>query len=94
MPSPLKVGNVPDIWSGRIAGWALASQARCRAQACVAADAKWLAKQFELGRRRPNLPWGVAVEIEPMFSVEAKKRQGQRTDIVADLRQCKAKASD
>ena len=30
----------------------------------------------------------VAVEIEPMFAVEAKKRQGQRTDIVANLRQC------
>lgn len=37
----------------------------------------------------------VAVEIEPMFAVEAKKRQGQRTDIVANLRQCnQAKASD
>ena len=62
---------------------ALASQAGCRARVCV------------------------GVEIEPMFSVEAKKRmlsgvkdpdanlrQGQRTDIVANLRQCKAKASD
>jgi N6-adenosine-specific RNA methylase IME4 len=36
----------------------------------------------------------VAVELEPMFAVEAKKRQGQRTDIVANLRQCNAKASD
>ena len=37
----------------------------------------------------------VAVEIEPMFAVEAKKRQGQRTDIVANLPQCnQAKARD
>ena len=41
----------------------------------VGADPKWLAKEFDFSRRRENLPWGVAVEIEPMFSVEAKKRQ-------------------
>ena len=40
----------------------------------------------------------LAVEIEPMFSVEAKKRmhlaKGQGVKGVADLRQVKAKASD
>ena len=55
---------------------ALASQARCRAQACV------------------------GVEIEPMFSVEAKKRYDETVgrpskQSVADLRPIKrAKASD
>ena len=30
----------------------------------------------------------VAAEVEPMFAKEAKKRQGARTDIVANLPQC------
>ena len=75
---------------------ALASQAGCRALVW-AADAKWLAQEFEFSRRRENLPWGVAVEIEPMFSVEAKKRQARKPAdfVVANLRQQKhSKASD
>jgi hypothetical protein len=61
----------------------------------VGADPKWLAKEFDFSRRRENLPWGVAVEIEPMFSVEAKKRMLSGVkDPDANLRQGKAKASD
>ena len=56
----------------------------------VAADPKWLAKEFEFSRRRENLPWGVGVEIEPMFSVEAKKRMLSGVkDPDANLRQGK-----
>lgn len=43
----------------------------------------------------PSQRAGVAVQLEPMLAIEAKIRQGQRTDIVANLRQCNhGKASD